>query len=93
MRFDFDGDYKYVRYLATPIRKKELYQKAIYVDFEGYKMPIPIGYDEYLRDQYGDYMELPPEGKRKPITDNIIFYDLDQSYLKYKGKYYYKDNG
>jgi lipopolysaccharide cholinephosphotransferase len=88
MKFDFDGDYEYVRYLATPVRKKASYKEALYVDFEGYKMPIPIGYDEYLRDQYGDYMQLPPVDKRKPITDNLVFYDLDHSYLDYKGKYY-----
>lgn len=92
MRYDFDGDYEYVRYLSTPIRKKSLYKEAVYMDFEGYKMPIPVGYDEYLRDQYGDYMKLPPEDKRKPITDNLVFYDLDQSYLSYKGKHYCKNN-
>jgi lipopolysaccharide cholinephosphotransferase len=87
-KFDFDGDYQYVRYLDTPIRKRSSYSEAVYVDFEGYKMPIPSGYDQYLRDQYGDYMQLPPEDKRKPITDNLVFYDLDHSYQDYKGKYY-----
>ena len=88
MRYDFDGDYEYVRYLSTDLRRKCLYDKAVYLDFEGYKMPVPVGYDEYLRDQYGDYTQLPPESKRKPITDNIFFYDLDHSYLNYKGIYY-----
>lgn len=90
MKFDFDGDYEYVRYLTTDLRKRSLYDKAVYMDFEGYKMPVPVGYDEYLRAQYGDYMQLPPEDKRKPITDNLVFYDLDHSYLDYKGKYYCK---
>ena len=88
MKYDFDGDYEYVRYLSTDLRRKCLYDKAVYMDFEGYKMPVPVGYDEYLRDQYGDYTQLPPEDKRKPITDNLVFYDLDHSYLDYKGKYY-----
>lgn len=93
MRYDFDGDYEYVRYLSTDLRRKCLYDKAVYMDFEGYKMPVPVGYDEYLRDQYGDYTQLPPVDKRKPITDNLVFYDLDHSYLEYKGKYYCKKNG
>lgn len=90
MKFDFDGDYEYVRYLTTDLRKRSLYDKAVYLDFEGYQMPVPVGYDEYLRAQYGDYMQLPPEDKRKPITDNLVFYDLDHSYLDYKGQYYCK---
>ena len=58
------------------------------MDFEGYKMPVPIGYDRFLTVAYGDYMQLPPEDKRKPMTSNLVFYDLDHSYLDYKGKYY-----
>lgn len=88
MKCDFDGDFNYVRYLATPMRKKSLYDGVIYADFEGYKMPIPKGYDEILKAYYGDYMQFPPEDKRKPAIDNIVFYDLDNSYLDYKGKYY-----
>lgn len=34
-------------------------------EFEGYQFKIPIGYDKWLRNIYGDYMELPPEDKRK----------------------------
>ena len=36
----------------------------IYMDFEGIKCRIPKKYDIYLRDRYGNYMELPPEEKR-----------------------------
>lgn len=88
MKYDFDGDYEYVRYLGTPMRKKSSYDGVIYTDFEGYKMPIPKGYDEILKAYYGDYMQFPPEDKRKPAIDNIVFYDLDHSYLDYKGKFY-----
>ena len=84
----FDSDCEYVRYLGTPMRKKSSYEGVVYADFEGYKMPIPKGYDEILRAYYGDYMQYPPEDKRKPAIDNIVFYDLNHSYLDYKGKYY-----
>lgn len=32
--------------------------------FEGRMYQIPIGYDEWLKSFYGDYMQLPPEEKR-----------------------------
>lgn len=35
-------------------------------DFEGHKFKVAKGYDEYLRSQYGDYMQLPPVEKRVP---------------------------
>ena len=87
-KFDFDGEYEYVRYLSTPLRKKSDYSRVVYADFEGYKMPIPVGYDEILRSYYGDYMQLPPKDKRYSDIANIVFYDLDNCYLKYKGIHY-----
>jgi lipopolysaccharide cholinephosphotransferase len=48
---------------------KEVFPKA-WLDgietfcFEGLKVNLPKGYDEYLRQYYGDYMQLPPEEKR-----------------------------
>lgn len=32
--------------------------------YEGMEVDLPSGYDEYLRQYYGDYMQLPPEEKR-----------------------------
>jgi lipopolysaccharide cholinephosphotransferase len=84
------GEQKYVRYASNALRPTHCFDEIIYVDFEGYKMPIPKGYDEVLRAAYGDYMQLPPIEQRKPATDNLIFYDLDNSYKKYRGIYYYK---
>lgn len=44
---------------------KRDFDKCIEVDFEGYKMPAMSCWDEYLKGLYGDYMQLPPENKRK----------------------------
>lgn len=78
----------YYRYLGCALEVKAAFNSTIYVDFEGYKMPIPAGYDQILKAAFGDYMQLPPEKQRKPATDNLVFYDLDHSYLNYKGIYY-----
>lgn len=37
----------------------------IKMDFEDFKVAFPKNLDKFLRRQYGDYMELPPEEKRK----------------------------
>ena len=50
---------------------RELYREAVLVDFEGYQLPVPVGYDELLRRIYGDYMQPPPEDKRA-IKHNYI---------------------
>ena len=65
-------------------------ENLIWVDFEGEKMPVPAEYDGFLRFWYDDYMQLPPESDRTPKTHNITFFDLDNSYLKYKGIHYCK---
>lgn len=38
---------------------------VIDLEFHGRKFHSPAGYDEYLTNMYGDYMQLPPESKRK----------------------------
>ena len=43
---------------------KEEYLPVVDVKFEGHTFPAPAGYDTYLRQLYGDYMQLPPEEKR-----------------------------
>lgn len=85
-RYKF-SDCDYVRFLALRPIPRKWFDDVKYVDFEGYSMPIPIGYDEFLKDEYGDYMSYPPVEKRKPLTE-VHFYDLDNGYEKYKGKYY-----
>lgn len=46
------------------IIKRENYDSIISVPFEDRQYDIPTGYDTYLKNMYGDYMQLPPEDKR-----------------------------
>lgn len=45
--------------------EKEAFSNSIDANFEGYIFKVPIGYDTYLKNVYGDYMELPPLEQRK----------------------------
>lgn len=44
------------------------------VEFEGRMFPVLQGYDAYLRGQYGDYMQLPPEHQRVPKHDFTVYW-------------------
>lgn len=43
-----------------------VFSKYIDVDFENRKFMAVAGFDEYLRSEFGDYMQLPPEEERVP---------------------------
>lgn len=57
-------------------------QETIYVDFEGYKLPVPKYYDEYLTYLYGDYMQMIPVSERK-LSHDIVLMDLGE-YMNFK---------
>lgn len=42
----------------------KLLDEVVYADFEGYKLPVPKCYDEYLTFLYGDYIQLAPLSTR-----------------------------
>ena len=70
---------------------KECFDSAVFRKFENTMMPIPVGYDGYLKIAFGDYMKLPPADKQVAHHD-CVFMDLENSYKKYKGIYYLIDN-
>ncbi|MDE6514289.1 MAG: LicD family protein [Muribaculaceae bacterium] len=45
--------------LFTRPRRLADVQATVRVPFEGMMLPVPAGYDSYLRNMYGDYNELP----------------------------------
>ena len=67
---------KFVSTLTFPLPghlngyKREWYQKYTKVKFEGYDFQAQSSYKEWLTKEFGDYMRLPPENKRKvhPVT-------------------------
>lgn len=75
---------KLVRMLMFPSPTKDFgyyrkwYQRLEPVLFEGYKLSGMKDRDEYLSWTYGDYMQLPPQDKRKvhPVSE-IKLVDLD----------------
>lgn len=86
-RYKFE-ECEFVRYLTVKPIHRSCLDKALLVDFEGEKMPIPQGYDEFLTALYGDYMKMPSENARFPKSNNLVFYDINNSYKQYKGIYY-----
>ena len=63
------SDSKYVGYASSypaynKYLLKEWFDKTVLVEFEGRKYAAPVQYDEYLKMQYGNYMQLPPKEKR-----------------------------
>lgn len=56
---------------------KQWLEDAVYVDFEGYKLPIPKEYDKYLSYLYGDYMDMIPVSLRH-VSHDIIQMDLGE---------------
>ncbi len=60
----------------------EWLDEAVYVDFEGYKLPVPREYDKYLTWLYGDYMQMIPVSERR-TSHCIVMTDLG-AYSDYK---------
>ncbi len=67
---------------------KEYFASAVRMDFEGHKMPLPVGYDGYLKMAFGDYMQLPPEEKRVCHHEFEVI-DMEHSYKTYRGMKYF----
>lgn len=66
---------------------KEWFTTYMEKAFEDCMMPLPVGYDAYLRTVFGDYMELPPE-KTGWLTTTAYFWIFMNLYTKYRGIYY-----
>lgn len=61
--------YDTAKYVGLISDKKDyhsvnLFGSSIKVEFEGKEYDAPIGYDQILKNYYGNYMQLPPEEQR-----------------------------
>lgn len=63
------------------VMPKSVIGKPAPVSFEGHEVMGVEHPDEYLRRLYGDYMQLPPEDKRR--IHNFDYVDLEHSYHDY----------
>lgn len=75
-KYSFDGrNYRAVtmitHYGSRECMPAEVFDSVVEVDFESIITYAPVGYDTYLTNLYGDYMQLPPEDKR--VTDHSNF--------------------
>lgn len=52
----------------------EDFSDAVMLDFEGVKVPVPIGYDRVLKIIYGNYMMLPPVEERGSRHSNVCYF-------------------
>lgn len=66
-------------YGKKELMHKAVFKKAISVEFEGEQFSAPVGFNEYLTNLYGNYMELLPEEKR-------ISHHIFEAYLKYNSQ-------
>ena len=70
-----------VRYGRKPLLRKS-YNEMGYHMFENLLLPIPKGFDDVLRTEYGSYMDLPPVEERGG-HDTTLF-DAEQPYTIYQ---------
>ena len=78
--WDYDHT-NYVGVMCSPLygirehHRKELFDNYIPVAFEDGMFLVAEGYDELLRNVYGDYMQLPPKEKQVPgHPENSFFW-------------------
>ncbi|MCL2311251.1 MAG: LicD family protein [Firmicutes bacterium] len=62
--------------------EKEIFESHVLKSFEGHLVPVPVGYDRYLRIAFGEYLDLPSEEEQKN-SHHIIFLDLKNPSEKY----------
>ncbi|MDR1591295.1 MAG: LicD family protein [Prevotellaceae bacterium] len=58
--------------------KKQYFCNLVDLQFENIKVRSVAEYDEHLRLIFGNYLELPPEEKRKPKVDLAYFRDIEE---------------
>lgn len=92
--YDFDSKYTVFFEFCKLPRNKVVFERKWfdgYVDmpFEDTYMRVPIGYDDLLKVDYGNYLELPPVDHRRNHSNGLV--DINKPYSFYVNEY--KKNG
>ena len=77
-KYNYDES-AFVASLVGSYGRKELMNKEQVADFvmckfENNEYRIPAGYDKYLKDHYGNYMQLPPIEKQRGHSNRTIYW-------------------
>lgn len=65
--------------MTLPIKHLACYDEALMLPFEHIQVPVPVGYDELLRLEYGDYMKP----VKAPTQHGTMLFDAERSYEYY----------
>ena len=68
---EYLGDYTVIYRIKS---KKEWFSSFKMVPFENKEYCVPVGYDKYLRDLYGDYMKLPSEERQHKVHNTLAYF-------------------
>ena len=77
---DYYADYNHSGNSTTAgLYKKDYIEKTTEVQFENFKINIPLDYDGYLTQEYNDWRQLPPLEKR--LSNHVYIYvNLEQRF-------------
>lgn len=66
-----------------PLLPVEIFEKTVFLEFEGRILPCPVGYHEFLTILYGDYMKP----SKAPGNHSELFFDAKNGYNTYVNKF------
>ncbi len=64
----------YRSYGTSKITLQSNFENTKEAEFEGHIFQIPVGYDNYLHDLYGEYMQLPPLEERVTHHHDVAYW-------------------
>lgn len=77
-QYPYEGSKKYFHiggaFKIHNVFDYDVFENIIDVDFEGCNFMVTGRFDDYLRQIYGDYMQLPPEEKRHPYHNDGYYW-------------------
>ena len=72
-KFNYDkatyvGATLHIHYGSRETIRREHMASSVNMLFEGRNFPVPIGYDQYLKNLYGEYMSIPKDAEKNGYT-------------------------